>query len=241
MSLVESQPSISGFRVFKQSDSKVVAAFSGRTITRDSRADFIESLGLDLSKLFLVKQVHGESIVRVTPKTSSTGAMMADGLITNVPGAVIGVLTADCLPVFLWDSKSQAVGVAHSGWRGALHGIAPKMVAAFQQNFGSRARDIQIAFGPCIRPAAYEVGEEFDAMFPGFYQASAVEKKGFFDLAGYVRKSLLEAGIAPDQIEDAGYCTFKDNQFFYSYRRENQTNERILSVISLRGKNYEGK
>lgn len=240
MSAVMSPPKICGFRVFEDLVPEVTAAFSNREITESRRGEFLDSLGLNPEKLFLVKQVHGENLVRITPQTVSTGNMMADGLMTNCPGAVIGVLTADCLPVFLCDPVKQAVGIVHSGWRGALHGIAPKMVSAFQQNFRSRAEDIRVAFGPCIGPASYEVGAEFEAMFPGFYHPRS-EDKGFFDLAGYVRKSLADAGIKPEHIHESMRCTFKESESFYSYRRENQTRERILSVISLRGEKYEGK
>jgi hypothetical protein len=109
------------------------------------------------------------------------------------------------------------------------------MVAAFQQNFGSRPESIFIGMGPCIRQNAYEVSADFEALFPGFYQAGSAEGKGQLDLAGFVRKGLVDAGILTQHIEDCGWCTFQEQDHFYSYRRENQTRERILSVISIRG------
>lgn len=229
------------FRLFEGLGAEFLAAYSDRSVTAEKRAEFVADLGLDSNKLFLVKQVHGENIVRVTSDTESTGSMMADGLMTDCPGVVIGILTADCLPVFFCDPIKRVVGLAHSGWKGALHGIAPKMVSAFQQNFGSRPENIFVGFGPCIRQLSYEVGVEFESMFPGFYQAGKVDGKGYFDLAGYVRKGLVEAGVLTQHIQDTEWCTFKEQDHFYSYRRENQTRERILSVISIRGENNESK
>lgn len=241
MSLLASKPGKASFRLFEQFETDFTAAFSDRSTTADKRDAFVATLGIDPEKLFVVKQVHGENIVRVTAETESTGSMMADGLMTDCAGVAIGILTADCLPVFFCDPMKRAVGIAHSGWKGAIHGIAPKMVSAFQQNFSSRPENIFVGFGPCIRQTSYEVGSEFESMFPGFYQASKVEGKGYFDLAGYVRKSVIEAGVLSQHIQDTGWCTFKEQDHFYSYRRENQTRERILSVISIRGENNEGK
>jgi len=241
VSIVSPKVDVARFRVFGNLGTEFVAAYSDRSVTAEKRAEFVASLGLNPEKFFVVKQIHGENIVRVNLETESTGSMMADGLMTDCPGAVIAILTADCLPVFFCDPTKRAVGIAHSGWKGALHGIAPKMVSAFQQNFGSRPENIFIGFGPCIRQMSYEVGVEFESMFPGFFQASKIEGKGYFDLAGYVRKDLVEAGILTQHIQDTGWCTFKEQDHFYSYRRENHTRERILSVISIRGENNESK
>jgi len=241
MSLLVANPGKASFRLFEQFEADFTAAFSDRNTTADKRDEFVAALGIDSKRLFVVKQVHGENIVRVTAETESTGSMMADGLMTDCADVAIGILTADCLPVFFCDPMKRAVGIAHSGWKGAVHGIAPKMVSAFQQNFGSRAENIYVGFGPCIRQMSYEVGSEFESMFPGFYQASKTEGKGYFDLAGYVRKSLVDSGILSQHIQDTGWCTFKEQDHFYSYRRENQTPERILSLISIRGKKNESK
>lgn len=229
------------FRLFEGFEKQVIAAYSERIFDASRRAEFLKVLGLDSDKLFLVKQVHGENIIRVQADTSCTGSVMADGLITAVPGITLGILTADCVPVFFWDASKRIVGLAHAGWRGAFHGIAAKMVTAFQQNFGSQPEQIRIGLGPCIRQSAYEVGSEFEALFPGFYQANPGTEKGQLDLAGFVKKTLADVGILPQNIDDCGLCTFKEQDHFYSYRRENQTRERMLSVISMQGENDESK
>jgi len=222
------------FRLFGGFEKQVIAAYSERSFDATKRSEFLKIFGLQPEQLFLVKQVHGENIVRVQSDFAPTGAIMADGLITDVKGIALGILTADCVPVFFWDSAKQVIGLAHAGWRGAVHGIAAKMVSAFQQNYGSQVEDIRVGLGPCIRQDAYQVGSEFEALFPGFYQAGNVEGKGQLDLAGFVRKSLVGAGILTHHVEDSGLCTFKEADHFYSYRRENQTTERMLSLISMR-------
>ena len=231
----------STFRIFESFQNSVVAGFSDRRYDALRRADFLEELGLLSKQIYLVKQVHGENIVRITADTNPTNAVMADGLITSLKGISIGILTADCVPVFFWDSAKQVIGIAHAGWRGAMHGIAAKMISAFQQNFNSQPENIYVGIGPCIRQSAYEVGSEFEAMFPGFYQASSVQDKGYLDLAGFVKDSLINTGVLAEHIEDCELCTFKEQDHFYSYRRENQTSERILSVISMQGENDESK
>ena len=228
-------------RIFENSENLVIAGFSDRRTTVSTRSEFVARLSLNPEKLYLVKQVHGENIIRVDANTEPTNTIMADGLLTKKKGVSLGVLTADCVPVFFWDPVKQVIGIVHAGWRGALHGIAPKMVSAFQQNFGSLPENIRVGIGPCIRQAAYEVGQDFQAMFPGFYQPSQNPEKGFLDLSGFIQKGLTDTGIFQQNIEDCGLCTFQEQDHFYSYRREKQTSERMLSVISMQGENDESE
>lgn len=222
------------FHFFASYRDQITATFSNRHFSSETRPDFLKTLKLDAQPLYLVKQVHGENIIRIAEDTQATVDQTADGVITHRSEITIGILTADCVPVFYWDPEKKVIALAHAGWKGAYHRIASKMVAAFQQNFGSQAANIQVGIGPCIRREVYEVGSEFETYFPGFYYPSSIAGKGHLDLPGFVMNDLIQAGILRQNIEDCGFCTYQEPDHFYSYRRENQTRERILSVISMR-------
>lgn len=218
-------------------DSHVSAAFSGRQFDATKRGDFLHELHLDPDKLVLLKQVHSANICLVSESHQPGTATAADGMICATPGMVLGILTADCVPVFFSDEKKCVVGIAHAGWRGIHHGIVRKMVQAFKQNFMSNTEDILVAFGPAARKCCYEVGDEFSEIFPDFYSASKVPSrshKGHMDLIAAITYELQTEGIRADQITDSGQCTYCQNDEYYSYRADSGTKERILSVISLK-------
>lgn len=215
----------------------VCAGFSGRSFDSTRREEFLQLLGLAPEKLTLVKQVHSANICLVSKDYSPERTTAADGLITATPGAVLGILTADCVPVFFYDPDKKVAGLAHAGWRGIHHGIVRKMVQAFKQNFMSEAEDIEVAVGPAMRKCCYEVGDEFSEIFPGFYsetKASKQSHKGHMDLGAAIFHDLKLEGITPSQVYDTGACTSCDNDEFFSYRVDAGTPERILSVISLK-------
>jgi polyphenol oxidase len=216
------------------SDDKVIAGFSGRNYGNSRRDEFLSELGLNPRGLVMVKQVHGSEVAVVEKADPELLEVPADGLITKVPGLVLGIRTADCVPVFFWDPMGKAAGIAHGGWRGVKDGIMGRMLDVFEREFGARASDLRVAFGPSIRKCCYEVGKEFLGYFPGFYQGKGPDK-GRLDLVGVVKNQLMKRGVSKDRVRDAGVCTVCENKKFFSYRVENQTQERILNVISLVG------
>jgi YfiH family protein len=175
-----------------------------------------------------VKQVHGTAVIdaaRATPDAE------ADGVVTQSPGPVCAVMTADCLPVFLSDREGKSVGIAHAGWRGLAGGIVENVVQAM----GVPSRDIIAYIGPGIGARRYEVGEDVRKAFvdrdPAAARSFAPRQGGkyFVDLYGLARQRLAAAGVAG--IYGGGFCTASEERFF-SFRRD-QTTGRMASLIWL--------
>lgn len=160
-----------------------------------------------------------------------------DAVVTDQPGVVLGIVTADCAPILLADKGAGVIGAAHAGWRGAATGVIANTVAAMEALGASRA-NIAAAIGPCIAQDSYEVGEDMRANFAEpDHQFFAPGKPGHwqFDLEGFVAEQLLRAGV--ERITCLGLDTYKDEQRFYSFRRATHQGKanygRQLSLIGL--------
>lgn len=210
----------------------VIAGFHSRIYDQSKREEFLRELGLFPENLVMVKQVHGSTIVVAERPDPSLLEMPADGLITKVPGLALGIRTADCVPIYFWDPVQRVAGIVHGGWKGIKDGILNQMLKTFEKKCGTKMGDLRVAIGPSIRKCCYEVGKEFLGFFPGFYRGKDAAR-GKLDLVGVIRSRLLKRGIPESHIHDSGLCTVCENKKFFSYRMENQTQERILSVISI--------
>lgn len=210
----------------------VIAGFHSRAFDNSRREEFLQEMGLHPDNLVIVKQVHGSTIVVAERPDPELFEMPADGLITKVPGLVLGIRTADCVPVLFWDPVQKVAGIAHGGWKGVKGGIIAQMLKIFEKSCGTKMGDLRVAIGPSIRKCCYEVGKEFLGYFPGFYRGKDASK-GNLDLVGVIKSRLLKRGIPESHVHDTGLCTVCENKKFFSYRVEAQTPERILSVISI--------
>ena len=190
--------------------------------------------------------------------------MTGDGLITRTPGIVLGILTADCLPVVLVDPKRRAVGIFHAGWRGTVKRIVEKGVGEMRRNFGSHSRELKAGIGPGIRACCYEVGpevrEQFESQFSYgaelfceikesdpirdkypllFLSArppghSELPKKLFLDLAEANRRQLVSAGVAPRNISISPLCSSCRNDLLFSHRAEKGLTGRMMAAVGIR-------
>lgn len=195
--------------------------------------DFLKTLGVAGPAPARLEQVHKGKVAKVTSETDLSSKIAGcDGAITNIKGLALMVLTADCLPIFLYDPEKKAIGIAHAGWRGTLDGIAKNVVCAMNAEFKSDPAGILVGFGPAIRQCCYEVSGEFLVHFP----ASVVKMahRHYFDLAGENAERLLSAGVASKNIFDCGICTSCRNDEFYCYRKEKENADRMASVIMLK-------
>lgn len=191
------------------------------------------------ARLVTVYQVHGRDCV-VAGDWDDAGRPHADALVTDQPGILLGIVTADCAPVLLADRQAGVVGAAHAGWKGAVAGVTDATIAAMETLGADRAR-IAAAVGPCIAQPSYEVDAAFRERFltegsdlarffaagrPGHYQ---------FDLPGYVARRLEKAGIV--RIETLGLDTYPDEERFFSFRRATHRAEpdygRQISLIGV--------
>lgn len=192
------------------------------------------------AELATVHQVHSADVFYVDRAWPQDERPHGDAMVTDRPGLLLGILTADCAPVLFADAEARVVGAAHAGWRGALAGVTDSTISAMEQ-LGARREDIHAAVGPCIAQPSYEVDETFRERFLGDDHANerffgAGDRTPHFDLEAYVIHRLLAAGIG--EVEALHLDTYADGDRFYSYRRATHRGEedygRQLSAIALR-------
>ncbi|AKM09047.1 peptidoglycan editing factor PgeF [Croceicoccus naphthovorans] len=192
------------------------------------------------AELATVYQVHSAEVVRIDTPFPLDARPEADAMVTDRPGVLLGILTADCAPVLLADTQAGVIGAAHAGWRGAFAGVCDHTAAAMEELGADRSR-IAAAIGPCIAQASYEVDEGFylrflaeDEAFDRFFKPGRVGHHQF-DLASFVAADLAKAGVT--RVEITGHDTYADETRFFSYRRATQAGEsgygRQISLIGL--------
>lgn len=188
----------------------------------------LAAAGFSSGMLVTCKQVHSRN-VRVVNDEPQRLYQQTDGLLTDRPGLVLGVFTADCLPIFLAEPSKRVVGILHSGWRGTVENILKEAVLLIRSNWGAEASGISVAIGPHIRQCCFQVGKEVAARFP---PETVLERNQDFyvDLQKTVELQARECGIPGKNIKLSSSCTRCDPRF-YSYRR-NQTEDRMLSFIT---------
>ena len=201
-----------------------------------------DALGLPRGSIVTANQVHSATAIRVDEPWKMESPPTADGMVTATPGLGLGILTADCAPVLLYDGRARIIGAAHAGWRGALAGIIESTVGKMEET-GARRSDIAAAIGPCIGPHSYEVGPDFPAPFleqdasnRTFFRAASRKGHYLFDLGGYVADALDRSGVRP--VSPLAFDTCALGRRFFSYRRSVLRGEpdygRNVSVIALR-------
>ena len=191
-----------------------------------------EALGADLSRLTVACQVHSGQAAVVDERDVGRGARGredaipgVDGMVTDVPGAVLLILTADCLPVLLFDPGGR-VGAFHAGWRGALAGIARNTIGLMVGRWGSNPPDLMAVLGPAIRQCCFDVGpevaERFNMASRGYERQTVIprERRTFVDLPAFVKNELICVGLEEGNIIDVGLCTSCLSELFYSFRRD---------------------
>lgn len=208
-------------------------------LTSENRARAVEAV-LPGGILQTCYQIHSPDVVTVAEPWADADRPRADALVTNRPGIVLGVLTADCAPVLFCDASAGVVGAAHAGWKGAFTGVTDATIAAMEA-LGAVRANIAAVVGPCIAQKSYEVDAAFEARFleqapenERFFRAGR-EGHAWFDLEGYVASRLRDAGIA--KVGIMGEDTYAQEDRFYSFRRATHRKEpgygRQISLIGL--------
>ena len=235
-----------------------------RTAVERNRTLFLKKLGVANVRKTLVtlRQIHSDLIHRVEtlPEHSLTG----DGLITNTPGLLLAIQTADCLPIILVDKKNRAVGIFHAGWRGTVKRIVEKGVGEMQRYFGSDPRNMIAAIGPGVQACCYQVGEEvrqkFEAqfayaaeLFREVKESDPVREKYpmlfltarapghselpvsiFLDLVEANRRQLIDSGVPAKNIDASSPCTACHTDLLFSHRAEKGITGRLMAVVGVR-------
>jgi YfiH family protein len=193
------------------------------------------------ARLVTLHQVHSGDALAVTEPWPDEGRPRADGMVTDRPGLVLGILTADCAPVLLADREAGVVGAAHAGWKGAIGGIVEATVREMERLGADRIR-IAAAIGPCIARRSYEVDDSFFRRFAEaapenerFFTAGRSDGRHQFDLEGFVVSRLAAAGLT--RIEALGEDTYSQPDRFFSFRRATHRGEpdygRQVALIAL--------
>jgi YfiH family protein len=199
--------------------------------------------GGEIFPLLSLRQVHGDGVVlfeKNVQKIDELWQTEGDALLTRTPGIALGVFTADCLPIFLYDPIERAIGIIHAGWRGTAGGVAGKAVEKMGKIFQSKTSNILAALGPCIGPCCYEVdGPVKNAFISGGFPWDLVsrphkEGKWLLDLYRANLHLLEKHGISKKNIEFSKICTSCHGNTFYSYRNADKTGGRQLNFIALK-------
>ena len=205
---------------------------------------FLQTLNIEAKEAFLVKQIHSDRVyVLSDPQTRPADVSMleADALITHLTDRPIAVLTADCLPVVLYDRRRHVAGAVHAGRQGTLERITSKAVMSMRREYGSSPEDILVGFGPAIGGCCYEVGadciEPFRKEYPEWEQFSTECGNGKFmlDINQANEQDAREAGIPLGNIIRSGQCTCCETERFFSYRRDG-TKGRMMTLVMLRSR-----
>jgi len=206
---------------------------------KSNRHKFLKALGIDYNDLVCMRQVHQNRVIRLTTKDKGKGSVSfedalpnCDGIITNQKGFPLSVLSADCLPIFLYDLKNSIIGILHAGWRGTYKNIVKKALHLMKRNFKTEAKNLIVALGPAIRSCCYEVGDEFRQYFPN--RLSKRDGRFYLDLVDVNKKLLIQLGVRNKNILDSNICTSCQNKNFFSYRKEGSLAGRMMSLIMLK-------
>ena len=241
-----------------------------RAAVERNREIFLKELGVANGRtswpLVSLRQIHSDVIHRVGRVQGDRmleQPLAGDGIVTDTPGLLVAVQTADCLPIILADRKRRAVGVFHAGWRGTVKRIVEKGVGEMRKHFGSDPWDLVAAIGPGVQGCCYEVGEEVRTKFEAqFAYASSLfrqlkesdpvrEKypllfltarppghselpvKLFLDLGEANRRQLLDAGVMAKNIEAVESCTACHTELLFSFRAEKGVTGRMMAAAGI--------
>lgn len=205
---------------------------------RINRQLFCQYHYIEPNNLFVPRQTHTNNVKCVS---ETDDFEETDGLISDIKGSCIGINTADCLPVLIYDPTHHAAATLHAGWRGLVGRIATKGIAMMKEKYGSNPSELLCAVGPAISTEIYEVGDELkpqfaDAGFP--IEEIFIDRtdwaKSHLDLKAAIKYELLDNGIAEQNIEISDICTFRNSDMFFSARKLGINSGRIFSGIILK-------
>ncbi|MGE0088361.1 MAG: peptidoglycan editing factor PgeF [Bacteroidales bacterium] len=196
-----------------------------------------EATQISKSCMVFPKQTNGTNIAIV--KSVNDVFSDTDALITNIPGICIGVRTADCVPVIIYEPEKRIIAAVHSGWKGTVEKIAKNTIEIMVSEFGANPKKMIAGIGPSISPDVYEVGPDvINLVIKAFGNNHVLKQitgseKALFDLWQANKMVLTESGIPESNIEIAEMCTFSNSDLFYSARRDKQKTGRLATGIMM--------
>lgn len=226
----------------------------GWGIEASRNAMLTDFVGVNVNRVVYGEQTHSANVLAITEETPEGRLEHIDetltvkwkngydSLVTSLPGVMLCVSTADCLPVFLYDTANHVIGIAHSGWRGTCGGIAINTIEVMRRLFGTKPENLTVALGPSICGDCYEVRQDVLQYFSDRYDSDEMRQiarpkegdKYLLDNKAAVRLDLVKSGIIPEKIYDTGICSYESSNYA-SYRRDGRVEhyEQTLSGIVL--------
>jgi YfiH family protein len=212
-----------------------------KTMILSNRQQLLKDLELEDYNIILANQTHSCNISIVNDSISrgwndeNSAILDTDAIITNQKGLLLGILTADCVPILLYDRTKGVISAIHAGWRGSACGIVKKTIAKMQEIYDSNPKDIYAIISPSIGKCCYEVdlnvAEHFEDIIDAYTQ---VGDKYMLDLPHINKIQLIQSGLDMTSIHLSGICTSCNNNRFFSYRKECGCSGRFLSIIGMR-------
>lgn len=194
----------------------------------------LEASGFNSKKIFHLRQIHGNDFCVVNNNNiDELNGSEGDAIITSTPGIAIGVLTADCVPILVIDTKNKIVSAIHAGWKGTSKLIVEKVLEHMINKMGSDPKDIVGAIGPSIGACCFEVGEEVSHKFSNRIIRN---NKYFVDLKKENLVQMVRCGVDQNNIVISEFCTKCNKDLFYSYRRDNSLTGRLGAFIEITGR-----
>ncbi len=213
--------------------SELVHGFTTRELG-DDISKIAKELDVSEEKIVTVKQIHSNRVL-VFPFLKNSEA---DAMSTHQSGLFIGIRTADCVPLLIYDPQKKVCAAVHAGWRGLIGGVIENTIQQLCQELSSHPKSLVVALGPALCPGCFEIGPEVKDRFVEKFGTRLIISSGetdrsFLDLREACRLVLLDAGVLGENIEHLSYCNFCQPDLFYSYRRGDKLG-RQLALIGLK-------
>jgi polyphenol oxidase len=200
------------------------------TSVRENYSRLYRYLDIDGKNTAFMRQVHSSSVIIVSQGGEYDSA---DGILTGVQGLLLGVKVADCVPVILFDTFSNAVGVIHCGWRSLVSGILENTLSLMKKEWNTNPAGVIFALGPSAGPCCYQVG---NCVAKQMNDSSILRRDGklYADLHKEIISRLLEKKVSMENIESIRHCTICNPSLYYSHRRDGSHSGRMLGYIMMR-------
>jgi YfiH family protein len=233
---------LNDFQIMTYADSQfslgITTAFNNANFkfdTKEGRNNLIKLKNdLEVNRICYLKQIHSDKIIIVKDDTVLEGQVEGDSLITSSVDTMIGVFTADCVPVLIWDSNKKVIAAVHSGWKGTFDSIVKKTIEVMIKDFNCESSLLKVFIGPHIRQCCYEVSEELIDKFKknNLYADEDINDGRFLNLEKCIEVQLKYLGVNKDNIIKSDFCTLcEKNTELHSYRKDGEHSGRMFTYI----------
>jgi YfiH family protein len=198
-----------------------------------NRQRFFSEIHVNQSQIAFSDQVHSSRIAYV----SHPGVYLrSDALITDKSNIFLVIQTADCFPIFIYDTQNKIIAAVHAGWRGVLNNIIEKTIDMIIGRFTADPADFMAAMGPGLQKECFEIRRDLFAVVDKIYLTDHADPEiKYFDLEQMIYDKMIKCGFKSDNIFKSGICTKCDSANFYSYRRDKERSGRMFGLIGIRG------